>query len=54
MGKTRHNIVVVCAGTNDISKNNEKEVLKNIINFGRRTRHTNIIVMEALHGHDWS
>jgi hypothetical protein len=40
-----------------IGKNNAKEGLKNIINFLKRTSHTNIIVMEALHRHDlvdWS
>jgi hypothetical protein len=50
-------IVVVCAGTSDISKNDAKEGLKNIINFAKRNKHTNIIVMEALHRHDlvdWS
>jgi lysophospholipase L1-like esterase len=53
----KYDIVVVCAGCNDISKNNAKEGLKNIINFVTRTSHTNIIVMEALHRHDlvdWS
>jgi lysophospholipase L1-like esterase len=52
-----NDIVVVCAGTNDISNNDAKEVLKNIINFVKRTRHTNIILMEAPHRHDlvdWS
>jgi hypothetical protein len=54
---TKDDIVVVCAGSNDISKNNAKEGLKNVINFGRRTNHTNIIALEALHRHDlvyWS
>jgi hypothetical protein len=54
---SKNDIVVVCAGTNDISKNDAKEGLKVIINFVKRTRHTNIIVMEALHRHDlvdWS
>jgi hypothetical protein len=49
--------VVVCAGSNGISKNNAKEGLRNIINFVKITSHTNIIVMEALHRHDlvdWS
>jgi hypothetical protein len=42
-------VTVVCAGSNDISKNNAKEGLRNIINFARRTSHTNIMVMEVLH-----
>jgi hypothetical protein len=49
--------VVVCAGSKDISNNDAKEGLRNIINFVRRTSHTNIIVMEALHRYDlvdWS
>jgi lysophospholipase L1-like esterase len=54
---TKDDTVVVCAGSNDISKNNAKDELKNIINFVRRTNHTNIIVLETLHRHDlveWS
>jgi hypothetical protein len=48
--------VVVCAGSN-ISKNNVMEGLRNILNFVRKTSHTNIIVMEAPYRHDlvdWS
>jgi hypothetical protein len=44
--------VEVCDGSKDISNNDAKEGLRNIINFVRRTSHTNIIVMEALHRHD--
>jgi hypothetical protein len=54
---TKDDIVVVCAGFNDISKNSAKEGLSNIINFVKKASHTNIIVMEALHRHDladWS
>jgi hypothetical protein len=46
---TKDDIVIVCTGSNDISKNNVKEGLKNIIKFVRRTSHTNKIVLEALH-----
>jgi hypothetical protein len=54
---TKDDIIVVCAGSNDISKNSAKEGISNIINFVKKTSHTNIIVMEALHRHDladWS
>jgi putative NADH-flavin reductase len=48
---TKDDIVVACAGTTDISKNNSKEGLRNIIKFVKRTSHTNIIVLGALHRH---
>jgi predicted ATP-grasp superfamily ATP-dependent carboligase len=54
---SKDDIVIICADANDISKNNAKEGIKTIINFVKRTRHTNIIIMEALHRHDlvdWS
>jgi lysophospholipase L1-like esterase len=54
---SKDDVIVVCAGTNDISKNSAKEGLRNIINFVRRNSHTNIMVMEVLHRHDlvdWS
>ncbi|PNF21874.1 hypothetical protein B7P43_G04390 [Cryptotermes secundus] len=50
-------VIVVYAGTNDISKNSAKEGLSTIINFVRRNSHTNIMVMEVLRRHDlvdWS
>jgi hypothetical protein len=54
---SKDDIVIVCAGTNNISKNNAKEGIKNIVNFVKKPRHTNIIIMEAPHRHDlvdWS
>jgi lysophospholipase L1-like esterase len=54
---SKDDVVVVCAGSNDIRNNNAKEGLRNIINFVKRNSHTNIIVMEVLHRHDlvdWS
>jgi lysophospholipase L1-like esterase len=33
---SKDDVIVVCAGSNDISKNNAKEGLRNIINFVRR------------------
>jgi hypothetical protein len=56
-GMSTNDVIVVCAATNDISKNEAKEGLRNIINFVKHNRHTNIIVMEILHRHDlvdWS
>jgi hypothetical protein len=54
---SQEDAVVMCAGNNDISKNSAREGLRNIINFVKRSSHTNIIVIEALHRHDladWS
>jgi lysophospholipase L1-like esterase len=45
---SKDDVVIICAGANDISKNNAKEAIRNIINFIKRTRHTNIIVLETL------
>jgi hypothetical protein len=56
-GMSTNDAIVICAATNDISKNEAKEGLRNIINFVKLNRHTNIIVMEILHRHDladWS
>jgi lysophospholipase L1-like esterase len=49
---SKDDVVVVCAGSNDISKNNAKEGLKKLTNFVRKSSHTNIIVIEALHRYD--
>jgi hypothetical protein len=38
----------VCAGTNDISKNDAKEGLENLTSFVKQTTHTNIIVTETI------
>jgi hypothetical protein len=51
-GMCTNDFIVVCAGANDISKNDAKEGLKNITNFVKQTRHTNIIVIETLHRYD--
>jgi hypothetical protein len=54
---TKNDTVLVCAGTNDISKDRAKEGISNIINFVKRTSHTNILIMEVPHRHDladWS
>jgi hypothetical protein len=54
---SKDDTVVVWAGTNDIGTSNVKEGIKNIVNFVKGSRHTNIIIMEALHRHDlidWS
>jgi hypothetical protein len=56
-GMSKNDVVVVCAGSNDISKNNAKEGLRKSTNFVRRSSHTNIIVTEALQRYDlpdWS
>ena len=54
---SKDNVIIVCADFNDISKNSAKEGISSIINLAKKTSHTNIIVMEALHRHDladWS
>lgn len=56
-GMSTSDVIVICAATNDISKNEAKEGLRSIINFVKHNRRTNIIVMEILHRHDlveWS
>jgi hypothetical protein len=54
---TKDDIIVVYAGSNEISKNGAKEVINNITNFVKNISHSNIIVMKILHRHDladWS
>jgi lysophospholipase L1-like esterase len=54
---TKDDIIIVCAGSNDISKNSMKEEISNIINFVKKTSHTNIMVTEVFQRHDladWS
>jgi hypothetical protein len=54
---SKEDVIIACAGNNDISKNNAKEGISGIISFAKKTSHTNIIVMGALHRHDladWS
>jgi hypothetical protein len=56
-GMSTNDAIVICAATNDISKNEAKEGLRSIINFVKQNSHTNITVMEILHRHDlvdWS
>jgi hypothetical protein len=48
---SKNDVIIVCAG-NDISIINAKEGINGIISFAKKTSHTNIIVMEALHRHD--
>jgi hypothetical protein len=52
---SKDDVIIVCA--DNISKNNAKEGIDGIISFAKKTSHTNITVMEALHRHDladWS
>jgi hypothetical protein len=54
---TKNDIIEVWAGTNDISEDRAKEGISNVINFIKRTSHTNILIMEVSHRHDladWS
>jgi hypothetical protein len=48
----QNDCVVIWGGTNDISKNESANGLKQIINFASQTQHINIITLEAPHRHD--
>ena len=50
-------VVVVCAGTNDIGKNCVEEGLKNVTKFAKENSQTNIVIIEAPRRYDlveWS
>jgi hypothetical protein len=49
---TKNDVIVFWDGTNDISKNNTKEGLKHVLSFVMNNKHTNIILISALHRHD--
>jgi acetate kinase len=47
-----NDVIVFCGGANDVSKNNAKQVLRNIKNFMMNNNHTNIILVSIPHRHD--
>jgi hypothetical protein len=54
---TKNDVIVFWGGTNDISKNNTKEGLQQLLNFVMNKKHTHIILISAPHRHDtveWS
>ena len=54
---TNEDMVILWAGSNDISKNCGNEAIKNIASFANKYKETNIIAMEAPHRYDlpsWS
>jgi len=46
---TKIDVVVLCGGANDVSKNNSKMALRHIRNFIKTNNHTNIILVSAPH-----
>jgi hypothetical protein len=49
---TQNYIVMVCGGTNNISKNESKKRLRHVTHFVQNKRNTNVIVMDAPHRFD--
>jgi len=45
-------VVVIWGGSNDISRNNVKDALKNVNEFVKGTMETNIVLINAPHRHD--
>jgi hypothetical protein len=48
----RDDVVIIWGGSNDIGKNNSKEVLKHLCNFIKNNQEVNIVVMAAPPKHD--
>jgi hypothetical protein len=49
---TKSDVVVVCGGSNDVSKNNSNIALEHILNFIKDNNNTNIILLSMPHKHD--
>jgi len=49
---TKNDLIVFCGGSNDVSKNNSQEGLKNLVHFVQSNYHTNIILLCAPPRHD--
>ena len=49
---TQNDIVIVCGGTNNISKNESKTGLRHVTHFVQNKRNTNVIIMGAPHRYD--
>jgi len=49
---TQKDVVIVCGGANNISKNESVKGLKCVTQFTQHRRHTNVIIMNALHRFD--
>ncbi|PSN32232.1 hypothetical protein C0J52_17235 [Blattella germanica] len=48
---TNSDCVLVCGGTNDISKNDASDAVRNLVQFVK-CHNTNLIVISAPHRHD--
>ena len=44
---TKHDVIIFCGGTRDISRNESKSGLCSLKDFAQRTSHTNVILLEA-------
>jgi hypothetical protein len=49
---TQNDIVIVCGGTSNISKNESNKGLRHVTHFVQNKRNTNVIVMDAPHRFD--
>jgi len=49
---TKEDVVFLCGGANDVSKNNSKTALRHIRNFIKTNNHTTIILVSAPHRYD--
>ena len=49
---TQNDIVIVCGGTNNISKNESNKGLRHVTQFVQNKRNTNVILMNAPHRFD--
>jgi hypothetical protein len=49
---SKSDVVVLCGGSNDVSKNKASVALKHISNFIKANNNTNIILLSAPHRHD--
>ena len=49
-----HDVIVLCAGVNDVYRNNAIVAYRNIINFVMKNNNTNIVIIGVPHRHDLS
>ena len=49
---TQNDIVIVCGGTNNISKNESNTGLRHVTHFVQNKRNTNVVIMDAPHRFD--
>jgi lysophospholipase L1-like esterase len=53
----KNDVIIFCGGARDISKNNTQNGLRHLMDFVKKTKHTNIILISVPHRHNlvyWS